>query len=246
MRLRTLSLCLALVLPAVAAQPALAVCSLSTLNGHYGYYHGRPGGGSTVTGVVGQISADGAGHLSGTFTMSVNGTISNGSFDGTYTVVSACTGTLTFATEDTGNAHFNIVFDTNHTGFQMIQTDNGFAQPGFALAEGSASCGLKKQTLSTNLLGQLFPSLSIVASVGQLKLDAIGNITGNTETLSIGGTISSGAVTGTYTEGSNCLGTISIASPVPMNFNTVSVNNGGELIMIETDSGAVLTGTAKR
>jgi hypothetical protein len=43
--------------------------------------------------------------------MSVNGTISNGSFDGSYNIAANCSGTLTFATEDTTNAHFDIVLD---------------------------------------------------------------------------------------------------------------------------------------
>ncbi|HEV3510424.1 MAG TPA: hypothetical protein VGS05_01895 [Candidatus Sulfotelmatobacter sp.] len=63
----------------IAAKPASAVCSNAILNGVYGYYHGRPGGGSSIKGVVGQIPADGSGNLSAvTWTLSVNGAISTG------------------------------------------------------------------------------------------------------------------------------------------------------------------------
>ena len=182
---------------------------MGTLKGVYGYYHGRPGGGATITGVLGQIVSDGTGGgLSGSWTMSVNGTISNGSFDGSYNIAANCTGTLAFATDDTSNARFDIVLDDTHKGFQ-IQADPGFAQPGFGLAQGLAACGLTgvRQTFATNFQGKLFPGLEIEAIAGQLKWDGLGNITSGIETFSVGGAITTSAVSGTYTEENNCQGT---------------------------------------
>jgi hypothetical protein len=249
MRFQSITLVLLAFASMVAVKPTSAACSLATLNGIYGYYHGRPGGGATLTAVVGQLTSDGKGNLSGVWTMSVNGTISNGSFDGTYTIAANCTGTMTFATEDTVNAHFNITLDDAHHGFQMIQTDNGFAQPGFGLAQGTVTCGLTgvKETFATNFLGFLFSTSQIEAISGQVKLNGLGSISG-TETLSVAGTISTVPVTGTYNEGSDCRGGAQITPtgfPVT-NFNFVVVNGSKELLLIETDSTTLVSGTAQQ
>jgi len=248
MRFRTISVAVFFFATMIAARPASAACSNATLKGAYGYYHGRPGGGSQIVAVVGQFTADGAGNLSGYWTMSVNGTISNGSFDGVYSISGDCTGTLTFATEDTTNAHFTIALDDSHQGFQMIQTDNGFAQPGFGLAQGKTSCALtgKKQVLATNFLGLLYLGPQIEAIVGPITLDGSGNITSGTETFSIAGTITVVPVTGTYTEDGSCRGQATIIGATTMNFNTVLVNSGKELIMIETDNNTLVAGTAQQ
>jgi len=233
----------------VATTPASASCSPATLKGVYGYYHGRPGGGATITAVLGQMTSDGAGNLSGSWTMSVNGAITFGSFDGVYTIAANCTGTLTFATEDTTPAHFNIFLDDTHKGFQMIQTDPGFAQPGFGMAQGTTPCGLSgaAQTLATNFLGTLFPTLDIEAVAGQLKLNGLGNITGGSETFSVAGTITVSPVAGsTYTEQNNCQGTAQIISALgTMNFRTVVVNSGKEWMMLEDDNNTLVAGTAQ-
>jgi hypothetical protein len=111
MRTPALTLSIGFLATIAATTPASASCSMRTLKSVYGYYHGRPGGGATIAAVLGQIVSDGTGGLSRSWTMSVNGTISNGSFDGSYNIAANCSGTLTFATEDTTNAHFDIVLD---------------------------------------------------------------------------------------------------------------------------------------
>jgi len=117
----------------------------------------------------------------------------------------------------------------------------------FGLAQGTVTCGLtgKKQTLATNFLG-LNSSSQIETIVGQVTLDGKGNISG-TETFSIDFSNSKVSVTGTYTQKSDCLGTAQITpkGSSPMNFNTVEVNGGKELLLIETDSGTFLSGTAQ-
>jgi hypothetical protein len=59
------------------------------------------------------------------------------------------------------------------------------------------------------------------------------------------GTISSGSITGTYVEESNGLETVQITPEgfSTMNFNAVMVADGNKLLLIETDTGAVLAGT---
>lgn len=233
----------------IAAEPASAVCSNATLNGVYGYYHGRPGGGSSIKGVVGQITADGLGNLTAvTWTLSVNGAISTGTSTGTYSISKNCTGSLTFSNEDLSPAHFSLVMDDGNRGFQMIQTDSGTAQIGFGLAQGAVTCGLtgKNQSFATDFGGILFPSMDIDAIVGHITLDGKGNLIGN-ETFSVVGVISTSQVTGTYTENADCTGTAQI-TPMGLattNFNTVLVNSGKELLLIETDNNTLVAGTAQ-
>jgi hypothetical protein len=83
--------------------------------------------------------------------------------------------------------------------------------------------------------------------VGQLILDGKGNISG-TATISNNGTISKGPVTGTYTQQTSCLGSAQITPKgfTAMNFNTVDVNGGRELLLIETDTSTFRSGTAQQ
>jgi len=233
----------------MAGKPAPAVCSNATLKGVYGYYHGRPGGGSTIKAVVGQITADGGGNLTASWTLSANGVISTGTTTGTYSISKNCTGTMTFSNEDFSPADFSIVFDDGFEGFQMIQTDSETAQAGFGLAQGAGvTCGLigKAQTYAVNLAGVLYPSLDIDAIVGHLTADGKGNLMGS-ETSSVGGMISTASVTGTYTENADCTGTAQITprGSNTMNFNTVLVNEGKEQLLIETDSNTLVAGAAQ-
>lgn len=236
-----------LVFAAIAIMPASAACSNATLKGAYGYYHVKPGGGS-AKGVVGQIIADGQGNLTVSWTLSANGAISTGSSIGTYSISNNCIGALTFVVEDLSPADFSVVFDNGAHGFQMIQTDSGTGQLGSGVAQGTVTCGLtgEKQSFATNLGGTLFANSAVEAIVGGLVLDGKGNIIGR-ETFSVDGVISQASVTGTYTQNADCTGTAQItpAGSATTNFNTVVVNGGKELLLIETDNNTLITGTAQ-
>ena len=121
-------------------------------------------------------------------------------------------------------------------------------QVGFGLAQGTVTCGLtgKKQTFATNLSGILFANSEVEGIVGGLMLDGKGNILGS-ETFSVGGEISQVPVTGTYTQNADCTGTAQItpAGSATTNFNTVAVNGGKQMLLIETDSNPLITGTAQ-
>lgn len=245
-RLMLLSLLLMTVVPAFAAS-----CSNASLKGVYGYFHGRPGGlgGQPIGATLGQFTSDGAGHItSGSFTLSVGGTISTGALIGTYSISKNCTGTLAFTSEDQSPANFNIYFDDSNKGFQMIQTDSGSDQPGYGLPQGTVHCGLtgKKQALATNLIATLLPADVPEATVGELILDGKGNLSG-TETVSDDNVISTVSVSGVYTEGANCTGTAQItpSGGTTQNFNTVIVNSGKTLLLIETDNGSLAGGNAQ-
>jgi hypothetical protein len=74
---------------------------------------------------------DGNGKMSGSFTASQNGKIVRGTYSGTYTVNSDCSGTVTF-TDNTGKTfHYDIFVEVGGTEFSFIQTDAGVVTAGF-------------------------------------------------------------------------------------------------------------------
>jgi len=170
-----------------------------------------------------------------------------GTTTGTYSMAKNCTGTLTLNNEGGATAHFNIYLNAGAKMFQMIETDNPSNQPGFGLAEGTVTCGLtgKKQVLTTNLVG--LTSGEVADTVGQVTLDGNGHISGE-EVFTLNGTISIVSVTGTYTENSNCTGTWQITPQGggTQNFNSVVVNSGKELLLIETDNNTITAGNAQQ
>ena len=117
------------------------------------------------------------------------------------------------------------------------------------MAQGTVTCGLngKKQVLAINLFGTLTASGDPAAIVGQLTLDGKGNLSG-LETVSIDFSNSSLQVTGTYTQNADCTGTMQMAAKgfSAANFNTVAVNAGKELLLIETDANTLVGGNAQQ
>jgi hypothetical protein len=230
----------------VAVTPASAACSNASLKGVFGYYHGHEVYDGNY--VVGQFTSNGKGDLSGSWTWSWYGAITTGTFTGTYSISSNCTGTLNFSNEENSPENFAIVLDNVHKGFQMIVSDDGSTQPGFGVAQGTVTCGLtgKEQTFATNLSGILVSSDEPEAVVGQIVLDGKGNISG-TQTFSLDNVISTVAVTGAYTQNSDCIGTAQItpAGSTATNFYTVLVNGGKELLLVETDNNSFLSGNAQ-
>lgn len=230
----------------VAVGLASATCTNASLKGVFGWFEGRPGAYPAAV-IDGQMTLDGLGHITAaSWTWTLNGTLTTGTTTGTYSVLTNCTGTLKFNDEGGGPAHFNIYINAGAQMFQMIETDSGNNQPGFALAEGTVTCGLTgvKRVVTTNIVG--LTSGSITDTVGQVTLDGHGHISGK-EVFTDNGTISILSVTGTYTESSNCTGTwhITPLGGTTQNFSTVRVNSGKELLLIQTDNGTITAGNAQ-
>lgn len=234
----------------ICAESARATsCSNESLVGAYGFSFGWPQalyfGNQGV--FVGQMTANGKGSLtvSGTGT----GVLTSGSFKGKYSVAANCRGSFTFD-ENSSTAHFLFVLDEGNKGFQMIRTDSDWETPGFGMAQVATTCGLTgtKQNLAINVVGTIPGSSINKAIVGQLQLDGKGHITGGEILMSVNFSNSTVSVTGKYTEETNCTGTLQITpkGSATLNFNTISVNAGTELLLIETDSGTVIAGTALR
>jgi len=225
-----------------------ASCSDVTLKGVYGFIFSGLGGDGTPRALVGQATADGKGNLSGTVTKSKDGTILTMTFTGTYSVAKNCTGSLTVNDQDGETRHDNFVFDNGNKGWQGIQTDSGRVISGFALAEGAAVCGEngKKQTFAANLSGSVI-NVGQVAYGEQVILDGKGNVSGN-GTFSLAGAIYMVPITGTYTENADCTGSAQITPHgfSTLNFNFVVVNVGKEILLIETDTNTIVSGTMQQ
>jgi len=119
-----------------APSPAVPQCSAKTLDGSYGYVvTGTNVGGALVPGpvaAVGIATADGAGNLTASDTVSVNGTVIRRAISGTYSVNADCTGQLVFADNFGQTTHLDFVVTQNRQEFSFIQTDPGAVTTGSA------------------------------------------------------------------------------------------------------------------
>jgi hypothetical protein len=247
LRLPTLTAILILFGLMTIARPAAAACSNASLTGTYGIAWGWQqelyNAPNDQAYVVGQLTADGKGNLTGSETVSLDGSVSTVSVTGTYTVAANCTGTISLSPD-----FFNIYLDGSSTGFQMTITTPGFEAIGSGIPQVSATCGLtgKAQRLGINVSGTIPGSSVNKAIVGEIQLDGKGGVTG---LVSINTNFSNSVVTatGAYTEASDCAGTLQLTpkGSSALNFNTVFVNGEKELLLIETDSGTVIGGTAE-
>jgi len=228
----------AVVLFAVAIAVPASACSDATMNGVFGYVVGA---------AVGQFTADGAGNITaGSQTASNNGVISTKTFTGTYSIATNCMGTLTINFTGGGKADANFVLDTGNKGAQIIDSDIGTVASGFSLARGTVTCGLgPKRTFAANLLGK--NTVGHVAYVAQVILNGTGGVSGS-GTFDVNGKITVDTITGTYTENSQCTGSLKIIPKglSPLNFKFVVVGAGSEVLLIETDANTVVAGNMQQ
>ena len=233
---------------------AHAACTNASLTGVYGIvFNGLNGQGQPTTGVF-QFTSNGAGTLTaGTAYQSTDGTITpppGVSFTGTYMVVKNCTGTATITPIDPPGG-YNFVLDNGNKGSYWFNTDSGKTRGGYAVAQGLATCtdlGVK-HTYAIEATGIIVCTGNVVY-VGQLVLNGTGGITaGSTLSTSVNGAITSDEpiTSGTYSINSNCIGTASITlkNSTTMNFDLIVVDGGKELMVMESDSGTVVSGLAQ-
>ena len=223
---------------------ASASCSNATLLGNYGF---------TITGVdatgslsasVGQLTANGKGNFTGTFTNSTAGVISsNVALTGTYSIKTTCIGTATLTPSGGTAEPFSLVVVSNGGQFELTETKAGSSQYGYALAQGTAICtnaGVKNTFGFRG--GGYTSSLTPYAYNGQVKLNGLGGITG-TESASFGGTIESFSLKGSYSVNSNCTGTATFNGSTGNVSHTyfVIVNGGQSAMQIQTDTSYIVT-----
>jgi len=232
---------------ALSSAAGAATCSNASLSGTYGFLHdGTDSNGTPATGAVSQITFD---PTTGTFTgetkASHGGVITTFSFTGTYKVASNCTGTG----RPTGGSPFSIVVTS--TGFLALHL---FSE-GFAVKQGSPTC------TNAGVAGSfgfettgVFLATGAVAFIGELKLkvDSSGDgVISGRVAISEDGTFSTFAeepVAGSYSVTRDCRGraTITPKGHPEMHFSLVVVNDGNEMLAVETDADTVVSGTLQR
>ena len=115
---------------------ALGACSASFLSGPYSYaVNGTQFVNGNLAGfysVVGVLTADGNGSVSGTDTVSENGIVQAGrTYSGTYSVQSNCSGTVTLSYSNQV-VPFAIAISANGEQVYFLQTTNGAVAAGTA------------------------------------------------------------------------------------------------------------------
>jgi hypothetical protein len=226
----------------VVAQPCVA-CSNATLKGNYGFVLTGVNNTPVLTATVGQIAADGTGGLTGSETVSDDGVItSNVSITGSYELNKNCTGTATITPAGGSASNYSLV--VVGTQFEMVETDAGYTESGYAQAQGSANCsnaGIKGTFGFRGGGWNVSSSLIPTADAGQVKTDGSGNLTG-TQQGSFGGEVYSTPISGTYAVNGNCTGTITyLVEGSTTHANFVVVNGGKSAFSIQTDAGAIVT-----
>lgn len=220
---------------------ASATCSNLTLIGNYGFTITGVNHSGSLTAAVGQLTADGKGHITGINTQSVAGVISSVTLTGTYSVKTNCTGKAVI-TSGGSVSNFGLVIVSNGVQFEITRIDAGTSQYGYALAQGNAICtnaGIKN---TFGFRGGGFDSaLAPYAWAGQVKLNGLGGVSG-TESASFGGTIQTFTLTGTYSVSSNCTGTAAFGGSANQSNTYFVIVNGGQSIMqIVTDTNTIAT-----
>ena len=99
-------------------------CSNASFKGSYGASCGGFVGDSPLA-VIGVLTADGKGNISGVETLSVNGVITSGvTFTGTYTVNADCTGSIETTTPDGVVTDHDFILDDNKKEIRIIVNRN--------------------------------------------------------------------------------------------------------------------------
>src|ERR1700675_2728707 len=127
------------------AQPLYGAqhCSNASLQGNYGYLVSGTAAGNPIT-IMGQMSADGNGGITGYQSASNNGAIEDSlTLTGSYKVSAKCTGTATLAAQGGTTATSNLTVLASGKG-HLGAGDSGTVQSGFALPQGVDSCSTAK------------------------------------------------------------------------------------------------------
>ena len=101
-------------------------CSNASIKGGYGLSCEGTVVGVGPLAVIGVLTADGKGNISGVETLSVNGVITSGvTLTGTYTVNADCTGSIVTTAPDGAVTDHDFVLDDNKKEIRIIVTESG-------------------------------------------------------------------------------------------------------------------------
>jgi hypothetical protein len=165
-------------------------CSNATLSGNYGVVISGFVG-SNVLASGGQITANGKGAVVGTWTININGNITtNVPLTGSYALGKGCTGHATLTPSGSDPTTFNIIVDSGGNRIEMIATETGQTQTGYAIARGAATCSLGgiKGTWGWLQTEAFLIGLGPGAFIGQITFNGTGKLQAKAVTESADGT----------------------------------------------------------
>ncbi len=223
-------------------------CSNATLQGNYGFLVTGTSAGNPIA-ILGQITADGNGGLTGMETVNDNGAITDTApVTGTYKIGSKCVGTATITSQGGTAASYNLAA-VSSSKVQLVGADSGTVQSGLLEAQGIGTCSLSaiKGTYGIQQTGDLVGQGPLVFG-GRIVLHANGVLSG-TRWGSINGTISFGdVISGAYKIDKRCFGgaVVSINDGSPTHYNLVVVNAGNGMLFLQIDQGTVTSGSWER
>ena len=244
--------------PVAWAAGSNAPCSNASLSGTYGFLHGGIDAHGAPAAAVTQVTFD---SITGTYTgediENIDGVMVPSSLTATYAVANDCTATAQVTLVSGGQSeNVNVSFVVTSTGFLFLFQKPGAISSGFGVKQGSPTCTNAGVTGSygfetTGLFLAGAPATGPVAIIGELNLtvkpSGEGAISGHIAASEDGTilTFPESPVTGHYRVGTDCRGTAAITpeGQPEMQFSFVVVDDGKELLAVETDADSVVNGT---
>jgi hypothetical protein len=255
--------------------PSFAPAQRAPLMGSFGFLVNQwHAGGSHGAAVLGVMNLDGAGHLTGTYTLEVGGQPAQtmtGKLNGTYSSNPDGTGTLSTALDMGVTVTFAMAITDGGQALQLVATSctgcnggsdgNGGSSNG---GGGGSSGGGGGSVISGNARAlspalpsgsygfQFTKSPSPEGIVGVINFDGAGNLTGSFTDVSGNDSnqpLVTGTFTGTYTPNPDGTGTMNIAvdPSTTVTLAAVSTDSGSGMLLLQTagTENSVMFGTAR-
>lgn len=233
-----------LLLLALVYQAHSAVCETRNFEGAYGF---QLSGDTTISGnpkpvaSLGRVIFDGSGKLTGTSSVNFTGYLLGNPVNGTYEFKTDCSLTWSLQDDSGGYQHFSGAITPDLVRVQYRQTDPGGASHG-VMVRTPKTCSLAtlQKSYTYSISGSTTPMLPgdaahAVESSGTLAVGEAGK-------LQIASDAHQPAGTGTATVDSDCMVQMQLSlGNSSMNFRGVLLNEGREILAIQSDPGATVT-----
>jgi uncharacterized protein (TIGR03437 family) len=233
-----------------------ASCSASTLSGVYSFngtgFALASGVISGINNISGIIQFDGTSAVTSTWYVATNGSITSSATTGQYTVAAGCTASATVA--DTSGNTYNLQFTitaANGSNFlvtgsnaRLIFTGSGRTTPNTVPACTAATLtGTRSLVLAGRNVNSSVQLTGTTQGAGSATFDGVGAVTFNLTTNTSQAQGVTQTLSGTYTLGTNCVGTLSIVTGDTANFTLIAYNAGKNLTLTGGDGTYALTGS---
>jgi uncharacterized protein (TIGR03437 family) len=232
-----------------------AACSASLLTGSYSFNgsgfaltSGAVVGGNDVAGL---LQFDGKSAVTANWSVAASGAAVVTNATGTYSVASSCTGTATLIDSSGNTWTFQLVVTTangsnfilNATTPVAMFTGSGRTETTTAPCSVSTLTGVRSLVMTGRSLTALGVLTGTFQSIGTATFDGAGNVTMSLKTNNNQMENLLEALSGTYTLGSNCMGTLNTTSGDIASFTLIAYNLGKSYAITGGDSTYALSGS---